>query len=218
MTLYNYFRSSTSYRIRIALNIKGLPYEYRAVHLLNNGGEHHSAEYRKLNSLREVPTLVVEGQAISQSMAILEYLEDVFPKVPLLPKDPVAKAKVRQFCENINCGIHPVQNLKVIQYLERDLGHTEEERKKWIAHWVRLGLQSLEESAALSAGLYCFGDTVSAADVFLIPQLFSAARFQVPLDDFVILRKIEAQCLKDAAFVKAHPFRQPDTPAEARLP
>ena len=210
--LYNYFRSSTSYRARIALNLKGIAYEYKAVHLLNGGGEQHSAEYRRLNPQGEVPTLVHNGKAIAQSFAIIEYLEDVHKLPALFPEDPYLKAKVRQFCENINSFIHPLSNLKVLQKLEKDLKYTTEQKNEWVQHWYRQGFSALEEMLMEFSGTYCFGDQVTAADIMLIPCIFTAKRFQVNLDAYPLCLKINDNCLKLDAFKKAHPSRQPDTP------
>lgn len=214
MTLYNYFRSSTSYRVRIALYHKGLPFEYKAVHLLNNGGEQHSPEYRKLNPQGEIPTLVHEGRPIAQSLAIIEYLEEVFPQKPLFPQDPFTRAKVRQFCENINAFIHPLSNLKVLQYLEKNHGYDQKQKEVWIQHWAGLGFAATEKLLQESAGDFCFGDKVTAADLFLIPQVFSVKRFHVDMQAYPLIRKIESNCLKLEAFQKAGPGNQPDTPTD----
>lgn len=211
LILYNYFRSSTSYRARIALNLKNLPYEYRAVHLLKN--EQHSDEYRRLNPQGEVPSLVHEGRSIGQSLAILEYLEDVFPEPPLYPKDAYTKARVRQFCENINSYLHPLGNLKVMQYLEKKHGYDQAAKEAWIQHWSRPGYEVLEKMLEDSAGKYCFGDQITAADACLIPAVFSARRFNVDLAAYPIVNRVDRECQSHPAFQKAHPLNQPDTPA-----
>ena len=210
LLLYSYFRSSTSYRVRIAMNLKALNYEYKAIHLLKNGGEQHSAEYRKLNPAGEVPTLVHDGKVIGQSFAIIEYLDDIFPQNPLFPKDAFLKAKVRQFCEGINCGIHPLSNLKTTQVLDQKFKLNEQQRLEWNQHWIRIGLESLEKQIETTAGMYCFGDEITAADLFLIPQLFSANRFQVTIQDYPTLNRVNEKCLQIEAFQKAHPSLQPD--------
>ncbi len=194
------------------MNIKGLAYDYKAVHLLNGGGEQHSTEYRKLNPLGEVPTLVHNGKAISQSFAIIEYLEDVQAKPALFPQDPYLKAKVRQFCENINSFLHPLSNLKVLQKFEKDFKYTTEQKNEWVQHWYAQGFKALEEMLREFSGTYCFGDQVTAADVMLIPCIFTAKRFQVNLDAYPLCLKINENCLKLETFKKAHPSRQPDTP------
>ena len=219
LTLYNYFRSSTSYRVRIALELKGLKYAYSPVSLVVNGGEQNLPAYRQLNPLGGVPTLIHNGNAISQSFAIIEYLDEIFPQpVPLFLKDAFESAKIRQLCETINADIHPLQNLKVTQYLESQLNATAEQKSKWINKWITEGLKAFEESLQPFAGKYCFGDNVTAADLFLIPQLFSALRFGVDISSFKKLNQINDNCLLLAAFKNAHPFRQPDTPAEFRIP
>ena len=210
MLLYSYFRSSTSYRARIAMNLKGLNYEYKSIHLLKNGGEQHTEEYRKLNPSGEVPTLIHDGKVIGQSFAIIEYLDEVFPQFPLFPKDVFLKAKVRQFCEGINSGIHPLSNLKTTQYLDQKFKLNEQQRLEWNQHWIRIGLQSLEKQIENSAQTFCFGNEITAADLFLIPQLFSANRFQVNVQDYPILNRINESCIQIEAFQKAHPSAQPD--------
>lgn len=211
--LYNYFRSSTSYRARIALNLKNITYEYKSVHLLNKGGEQHLAEYKKLNPQSEVPTLVHNGKPISQSLSIIQYLDDIQPKPSLFPEDPYLKAKILQFCENINSFLHPLSNLKVLQKLEKDHQYTPEQKNAWVQHWFQLGFTALEEMLKEFSGRYCFGETVTAADILLIPCIFTAERFQVDLLSFPLCRKINSECEKLDAFRKAHPSRQPDTPS-----
>ena len=218
LNLFNYFRSSTSYRVRIALEIKNLKYEYTPVHLLNNGGEQNSEAYRKLNPIGGVPTLMHNDKAISQSLAIAEYLDDAFPETPLLfPKDIFLKAKVRQFCEIINADIHPLQNLKVMQYLEKQAHFTPEQKSSWLNKWIVKGLTAAEKTLEPYAGQYCFGDTLTAADAFLIPQLFSSKRFSIDISHFQLLSKINENCLNQEAFKKAHPYRQIDTPADLKI-
>ncbi|GIL18085.1 MAG: maleylacetoacetate isomerase [Oligoflexia bacterium] len=210
LVLYNYFRSSTSYRVRIGLHFKNLDFEYKSVHLLKDGGEQHRAEYRQLNPIGGVPTLVHNGKPISQSMAILEYLEETFPQNRFFPKDIYTRAKVRQFCENINADIHPLQNLKVTQYLEKNLNISPEQKQQWLNNWISLGLQATERILENAAGQFCFGDEVTAADLLLVPQVFSAERFQIDLKPFPNIQRINLECLKLDAFQKAHPTRQPD--------
>lgn len=216
LVLYSYFRSSTSYRVRIALHWKGLEFEYRPVHLLNNGGEQFKDEYRAVNPAAEVPSLLHNGKTIAQSMAILEYLEEVFPSQPLLPKTHELKAKIRQFCENINCT-HPLQNLKTLAYLQKILAISDEQKQQWLSEWIGRGLQVAEKLATSHKGQYAMSDEVTLADVFLVPQIFSAQRFNVETKAFPKLLEINERCLSLPAFKKAHPFRQPDTPADLRL-
>lgn len=214
-TLYSYFRSSASYRVRIALHLKGIKFKYNPVHLLNEGGEQYRTEYKQLNPAAEVPTLVHDGYTLSQSMAIVEYLDQVQPEPRLIPLDPKKGGKVRQFCENINSGIQPLQNLKTVAYLEKEFGFTTEQKEKWMHHWMLLNLQTLESSLN-GSGTYCFGGEVTAADVFLIPQLFAVKRFGVSLDSYPNIRRIEENCLKLEAFKKAYPLSQPDTPDDLK--
>ena len=216
LALYSYFRSSTAYRARIALNWKDLKYDYRAVHLLNNGGEQNSSDYRKINPIGGVPSLVHQGKVLSQSMAIIEYLDDVFPEKPLFPKGAYDRAKVKQICENINCDIHPLTNLKVMQYLEKNLNVSSENRERWILEWISKGLHATEQLLSSTAGMFSYGDEVSAADIFLVPQIFSANRFKVPLDPYPIIKKIHTQCVQLTAFKNAHPHAQPDTPEDLK--
>lgn len=217
LVLYNYFRSSTSYRIRIALHWKGLPFEYRPVHLLKDGGEQNKSQYRNLNPMGGVPTLQHKGRVIAQTMAILEYLEECFPQKPLLPADLYERALVRQICENINSDIHPLGNLKVTQYLTTQLGVSEEAKQQWLTHWITQGFSAVEEILEKTAGTYCVGNTVTAADVFLIPQVVTAQRFHISIDAFPHLKRIFEVCSTLPEFQAAHPGRQIDTPAEFKI-
>ncbi|MBC7742412.1 MAG: maleylacetoacetate isomerase [Bdellovibrionaceae bacterium] len=215
LTLYNYFRSSTSYRVRIALHLKNLKFEYIPVHLINEGGEQNNPEYRKINPTGGVPTLMHDQKAISQTVAILEYLDEAFPETQrLYPSDPFAKAKVRQLCENINADIHPLTNLKVTQYLEHQLNTTPEQRTQWSHKWIQDGLAATEKVMATTAGEYSYGDSVTAADIFLVTQLFSAHRIGVDIKNYKTLSRINDRCLALDAFKKAHPHLQIDTPEE----
>jgi len=216
LKLYNYFRSSPSYRVRIALHLKGLEFKYVPIHLLNNGGEQNSAEYQKINPAKEVPSLEHEGAIISQSVAIIEYLDEAFPTPALYPKEPHKRARVRQLAEIINCT-HPLQNLKVLQYLEGNLTVSPEQKNKWLNEWMHRGFQAYEEIIRHTAGRFSVGDQVTAADLFLIPQIFSAQRFSVDISRYKLISKIEQVCLQMDVFQKAHPFRQPDTPNDLRL-
>lgn len=212
LVLFNYFRSSTSYRARIALHWKNLVFEYKPVHLLNNGGEQNRAEYRQLNPAGEVPTLVHGEKIISQSMAIIHYLDEVFPQQPLFEKDPFQKAKVFQFCENINCG-HSVHNLKVLSFLEKEFGADQGKKDLWLREWMGRIFEASEKILNQTAGKYSFGDKISAADVFLIPHVFSATRFNVDTSKYSKITQVNENALKLEAFIKAHPSKQPDTPA-----
>lgn len=214
-TLYNYFRSSTSYRVRIALHLKAIPFEYRAIHLLKQ--EQHSADFLKINPQGEVPALQHGSLMISQSLPILEYLDEVVPSTPLYPKDPGAKAQVRQFCENINSYMHPVCNLKILQYLEAKHGYDQTAKESWISHWQIPGFVALESLLKRHAGQFCYGDEVTAADLCLIPMMFSARRFNVDLSPFPLMNRIDQACQTLDAFKKAHPLRQIDTPDDLRI-
>ena len=218
LKLYNYFRSSTSYRVRIALNLKDLKYDYISVHLLNNGGEQNSPSYRSLNPIGGVPTLAHGDLYISQSMAICEYLDEKFNTgTNLLPQTEFLRAKVRQVCEIINADVHPLQNLKVTKYLDDELKLNPEQKQKWLNRWIEDGLSAVEKTIGSYGGIYSFGDEISLADAFIIPQLFSARRFNVNTDSFSKLMKIEESCNKLNAFLAAHPLRQPDTPQDLRI-
>ena len=211
--LYSYFRSSASYRARIALHIKGIEFEYRAVHLLNDGGEQHKPEYRKLNPSEQVPTLFHQGKSIGQSIAILEYLEEVHPSPRLYPKDAYTKARVRQFCEIINCT-QPLQNLATTQFLTDQMQLNESQKQAWMQNWLGNCFASLEALLKVHAGQYCFGDELTAADCFLVPQIFAANRFKIDLSRYPLICKRDQTLLSLPQFQKAHPLNQPDTPPQ----
>ena len=212
--LYNYFRSSASYRVRIALALKGIEYEYRAVHLVKDGGEQKREDYLELNAKAEVPTLVHRGRALAQSVAILLYLEDVQPKPALFPKDPFLKAQVMQACEIINSGIQPLGNLSVLNELEKRCGWDAAAKEDWTTHWMKIGLKAFESYIGKTAGTFCFGNEPTAADAFLVPQFYNALRFRVSVDAFPLATRIYKNCIERPEFIAASPERQPDTPAE----
>ncbi|MFL5345393.1 MAG: maleylacetoacetate isomerase [Hyalangium sp.] len=211
MKLYSYWRSSCSWRVRIALNLKGLAYTYEAVHLLKDGGQQHSEAYRALNPMRTVPTLEWEEggvvRRLSQSVAILEYLEERYRTPALLPAEPLLRARTRMLSEMVNSGIQPLQNLSVLQFVKHELKGDD---KVFAAHWNARGLAALEAAVKETAGTYCVGDAVSFADIFLVPQLYGARRYGVDLTPYPTLTRIEAACDKLPAFQAAHPDRQPD--------
>lgn len=211
MRLYNYWRSSASWRVRIGLAHKGLAYEYVPVHLVKDGGQQNAPGYREKNPMRTVPLLEWEegGQTLrlSQSLAILEYLEEAHPAPPLYPQDALGRARARMLAEMINSGIQPLQNLAVLQRVKGEL-HGDE--KAWAAHWIERGLAAFQASVAPLAGTFCLGDQLSVADVCLVPQLYGARRFGVDLAPFGLLTRIEAACNALPAFQAAHPDRQPD--------
>lgn len=216
--LYSYFRSSASYRVRIALGLKGIDYEYRAVHLLNDGGEQLKTDYATLNPSREVPTLVhrKEGREIlvGQSVAIVDYLDRVAPSPPLFPQDPAERAKVLQVCEVINSGIQPLHNLRVLKALTAKFSANDEQKNEWTRHWLTYGFETLEKLVAPTAKDFCFGQAPSAADCFMIPNLANADRFQVDLVPYPTLRRIRENCEKLPAFIQASPTKVPDAPKE----
>jgi len=211
MKLHNYFRSSASYRVRIALNLKGLAYEYQAVHLTRGGGEQFTPSFRELNPLSVVPVLESDDARVTQSLAIIEYLDEVQPEPPLLPRGPAARARVRALALSIACELAPLNNLRVLGYLTRELGVTDQAKTEWYRHWVALGLAAFEaEIAEGPPGHFCHGDAPGLADCFLIPQLFNARRFDCDLSRYPRLLAIEQSCALLAAFRDAAPDRQPD--------
>jgi len=210
MKLYNAWRSSASFRVRIALNLKGLPFEYVPVHLVK--GEQFADAFTALNPSQLVPVLEHDGHALTQSLAIIEYLEEKFPQPPLLPHDPLERAYVRSVALAIACEIHPLNNLRVLRYLVKTLGVSEEAKNAWYRHWVEQGLAQLEARlvAEHRTGRYAFGDTVTIADVCIVPQIFNAQRFDCRLDHVPTIMRIFDACMKLPAFVDAQPAKQPD--------
>lgn len=211
MQLYSYYRSSASYRARIAMNWKDLDYELIPVHLLRDGGQQRKADYKKINPMGHVPALAHNGFCIGESMAIFDYIEQLQPEPRLFPTAPQPRARVLQICELINSGIQPLMNLKVTQRLESEFHFTPEQRLQWSKDWVEKGLFSLEALLKNTAGTYCLGDAVTAADMFLVPQCFSARRVQVDVASYPIIARIEQALLGLEAFEKAHPKNQPDS-------
>lgn len=212
MKLYSYYRSSASFRVRIALALKGLDYDYVPVHLLKDGGQQFSAEYRALNPASLVPALQDEGRVLTQSLAIIEYLEETHPQPPLLPGDAAGRARVRSLALSIACEIHPLNNLRVLGYLAKTLGASEEQKNAWYRHWVETGLGTVEAMLAGDprTGRYCHGETPTLADVLLVPQIFNAQRFDCRLDHVPTVMRIHAQCMTLPAFAGAVPAVQPD--------
>lgn len=211
MRLHGYFRSSSSYRCRIAFNLKGLAYEFAPVHLVRDGGQQHGPAYRALNPQGLVPALEVEGRVLTQSPAILEWLDEVYPDPPLLPADPFDRAAARAFCAAIACEIHPLQNLRVLQHLGTAYGQDQDGKAAWCRHWIAPGLAACEALlAARPATRFAFGDAPGMAEVYLIPQLFAADRFGVDLAPMPRLRAIRAEAEALPAFAGAHPRVQPD--------
>jgi maleylacetoacetate isomerase len=214
--LYSYFRSSASHRVRIAMNLKRIDYEYRAVHLLNNGGEQWQADYAKLNPSREVPALVhttsTGSHTVAQSMAIIDYLDHVRPETPLFPQEPVQRSLVLQACEIVNSGIQPLGNLNVLKTLEEKFGADQTVKNEWVSHWIKHGLGVLEMFLAPRAGQYSFGNSITAADCFLLAQMTTADRFKVSCEPYPTLFAIRANLQSLDAVKRAAPENQPDTP------
>jgi maleylacetoacetate isomerase len=212
MKLYTFFRSSAAYRVRIALNLKGLAYEAVPVHLSRGGGEQHAPAYRKLNPQSLVPVLQDGERALAQSLAIMEYLEEVYPLPPLLPKNPAARARVRSLALAIACEIHPLNNLRVLNYLSRPLGLGDDAKRTWYHHWIALGLGALEArlTGNPETGSYCHGDAPGLADCCLVPQLANAYRFKCDVSPYPTLLRIEKNCQTLDAFQRAAPDQQPD--------
>lgn len=208
--LYNYFRSSASYRVRIALHWKGIAFEYAAVHLIKNGGEQHSHEYRRLNPMGHVPTLVHGDFVLAESMAIFDYLDRVHPEKPLFPSDAKLRGRAIQIAEVVNSGIQPYQNLKVLADFEKNHAWDKNKREDWLRGWVTAGLSNLENLLSQSAGLYAVGDSVSAADMFIVPQCFSTQRFNIDLATYPTLLRVWKTAERLPEFQKAHPVEQPD--------
>ncbi len=221
MELYSYYRSSASYRVRIALNVKGLAYDCHGVHLVKNGGEQHTPEYKALNPQAQVPTLVDGNFTLTQSMAILEYLEEKYPKPHILPKDVEQRAYVRQLAQISVADIHPLNNLKVLTHLSGEFGITQDQKLDWYHKWVRLGFDATEkllEKSPFRTGVYCCGDAPTVADMCLIPQVYNARRYDMEMSAWPLISAIEQSCLKLEAFRLASPERQPDTPEDHRAP
>ncbi len=204
--LYDYWRSSAAYRVRIALNLKQIDYESRPVNLAS--GEQNSDEYRAINPQGFVPMLEIDGHRLTQSVAIITYLDARYPNQPLLPASAAERAHVASLGMTIACDIHPLNNLRVLNYLKNELGHSQEEVDTWYRHWISEGLPALEAMAAPRAGKFLFGDAPTGADVCLIPQLYNARRFNVPLDDYPTLLRADENANKLEPFAAAHPDRQ----------
>jgi maleylacetoacetate isomerase len=204
--LYDYPRSSAAYRVRIALHLKGVDYERRVVNLLD--GEQRSADYRALNPQGLVPMLAIDGHRLTQSLAIINYLDLRYPNVPLIPAVAAERAHVVGMAMAVACDIHPLNNLRVLKYLKGELGHSQDEIDAWYAHWVSEGLAALEVMAKPQAGKFLFGDAPTGADVCLVPQLFNARRYNVPLDAFPTLLRADENANQLEGFAAAHPDRQ----------
>lgn len=212
LTLYSYFRSSASYRVRIALGLKGLDAAMEPVNLLK--GEQRGAQYRAINAQMLVPALVLaDGTVLNQSLAIMEYLEEVYPSPALLPKDALGRARVRALAQMVACDIAPLGNSGTLGYLTQTLGVSEEQKTAWVRHWIMKGLTAVE--AMLEAGPFCHGDAPGLADCCLIPQVYNARRFGCELHSMPKILRVDEACAKLAAFEKAHPSQQPDALKDA---
>ncbi|HEV3104865.1 MAG TPA: maleylacetoacetate isomerase [Trinickia sp.] len=212
MKLYSYFRSSASYRVRIALNLKQLPCDYAPVHLLRSGGEQLMSDYRKLNPDALVPTLVVGDALLHQSLAIIEYLDETHPNPPLLPREPLDRAYVRSVALQLACEIHPLNNLRVLKYLKHELGVSDDAKNAWYRHWVEGGFSTLEAVLAADprTGKFVFGDAPTLADLCLVPQVFNAQRFNVDTERYPTIQRINDNAMQLDAFARAAPGVQPD--------
>jgi maleylpyruvate isomerase len=212
MKLYTFFRSSASYRVRIALNLKGISYEQVPVHLRRGGGEQLGAVYKAINPQALVPALADGGRILTQSLAIMEYLDEKYPHPPLLPKDPADKALVRSMALIIACEVHPIQNLRVLNYVKSEYQQTDDQVNRWAQHWISLGFSALEQMvlSAPNRGKFCFGDSPTLADICLIPQLGNARRYHCDLAQYPTLMSIEKSCMAVPAFANAAPEKQPD--------
>ena len=212
LQLYSYFRSSAAYRLRIALHLKGLAFDTVPVHLLKGGGEQLQSAYRAINPAALVPALQDGGATLTQSLAIMEYLEETQPQPPLLPADPLGRARVRALALTVACDIHPLNNLRVLSYLKGELQASEAARNDWARHWIALGFAALEAHLAHSpqTGLFCHGDTPTLADCCLVPQVFNAGRFDLDMAPYPTVQRIAQHCQGLAPFIAAHPAQQPD--------
>ncbi len=210
--LYSYWRSSSSYRVRIALGLKGVEYELAPVHLVRNGGEQNQPAYREINPLGLVPALKHHGRVVVQSLAICEYLEEVFPSSPLLPADKAGRARVRSIAHSIASEIQPMNNLGVMQYLKNEMGQTEESVREWYSYWVKRGFSAIEAwLESQDTGRFCHADAPGLADCFLIPQVYNAERFDCDLEPYPHIMKITSLCRELPEFIAAAPENQPDT-------
>jgi maleylpyruvate isomerase len=210
IVLFDYFRSSAAYRVRIGLGLKGLAYRSQPVHLVRDGGEHLLPAYRAHNPQAQLPTFEQGAVRITQSLAIHEYLEERHPTPPLLPSEPVARAHARQIALTIACDIHPLNNLRTLKYVTREFGMSPDARQAWLTHWIAEGFAALETVLAGGSGRFCIGDTPTIADCCLVPQMFNARRFNIDVSVYPRLVAIDAACNGLPAFRAAHPSQQPD--------
>ncbi|ABZ76101.1 maleylacetoacetate isomerase [Shewanella halifaxensis HAW-EB4] len=214
MKLYGYWRSSAAYRVRIAMNLKSLVAEQTSVHLVNDGGEQHHEAYAQMNAQELVPSLMIEEngeqRVLTQSLAIIEYLDEVYPEASLLPSAPFDKSIVRAMALMVACETHPLNNLKVLQYLACELDIADEKKTAWYHHWVKEGFTALEKQLARHSGVFCFGDRPTLADICLVPQVYNAKRFKVDMSAYPNIERVNAHCLTLQAFIDAVPENQAD--------
>ena len=217
LQLYSYWRSSAAYRVRIGLNLKGLHYDIIPVHLVREGGQQHSPQFREINPQQLIPVLQHGHRQLKQSLAILEYLDEIWPQPALLPSTARERQRVRALALLVACDIHPLNNLRVLQYFEQEWNVPQPERDEWVRHWIADGLAAAEAMLAdhPSTGTYCEGNVPGLADCCLIPQIYNARRFGVDMAAYPTLQRVEAACLALPAFDAARPERQPDAPAHA---
>jgi maleylacetoacetate isomerase len=209
MKLYSYFRSSAAYRVRIALNLKGIAFENIPIHLVRDGGHNRKPEFRAINPQMRLPVLVTpSGESLIQSLAIIDYLDETHPEPALLPKDPIARAQARALAQIVACDIHPLNNVAPLRYLKRDMNQEQSAIDAWYHHWVLEGFEAFE--TLVKPGPYCYGSAVTVADLCLVPQVYNARRLKVPLDKFPKIAAIDAACMALPAFDRAKPENQPD--------
>ncbi|NNN98066.1 maleylacetoacetate isomerase [Vibrio sp. B1-2] len=210
LKLYGYWRSSAAYRVRIALHLKALDYQSIAIHLVKEGGVQHSTEFSALNPSELIPVLEDNGHCITQSLTIIEYLDDQYPQVRLVPLSGKEKYQVKALAQDIAIDIHPLNNLRVLQYLTRELDVDESQKGNWYRHWIATGFYALEKKLATVSGEYCVGDQLSLVDVCLVPQVYNAERFNLDMAQFPIIKRITAELRAHPAFIAAAPENQPD--------
>ncbi|XP_020775346.1 maleylacetoacetate isomerase isoform X2 [Boleophthalmus pectinirostris] len=209
--LHGYFRSSCSWRVRIAFALKGIEYDQVPVNLIKDGGQQYTPQYKELNPMQQVPAVEIDGMTISQSLTIIQYIDETRPGTPLLPVDPKKRVQVRMISDLIASGIQPLQNLYVLQKIG-------EEKVPWAQHFINRGFQALEPILKETAGKYCVGDEISMADICLVPQVYNAERFKVDIEPYPTIKRLNATLVEIDAFRTSHPSRQPDTPDDLRQP
>ncbi|MFO1257627.1 MAG: maleylacetoacetate isomerase [Gammaproteobacteria bacterium] len=211
MRLYDYFRSSAAFRVRITLHLKGIAYEQVPIHLLKEGGIQHQAHYHAINAQELIPALVLDsGETLTQSIAIIEYLEAIHPSPSLLPTDLIQKAKVRAIANMVACDIHPLNNLRVLQYMKNNLHMTEDQKNAWYQHWIQTGFRAIEEMLPQHDDSFAFGESPTLADVCLVPQIYNAIRFKCETNNFPKLQRIYENAFAHPAISRAFPENQPD--------